>query len=154
MLGERIKRYRKEKGYSQKQLAEKLDVAQTAVSSWETGVRMPGIDTIMWIADALDVSYHELLRNERPKETVEAEQKKPDAIEDDEAYARYAEIMEAAELAADTAMYRKLERVPDKYLLDRLIEDFNQMNKIGKYELFKYAELLLERETGNRFSGS
>lgn len=37
-LGERIAYYRKQAGYSQEALAERLGVSRQAISKWETGV--------------------------------------------------------------------------------------------------------------------
>ena len=38
MIGENIKRFRKAKGISQQEMAEKLHVVRQTVSKWETGV--------------------------------------------------------------------------------------------------------------------
>ena len=37
MVGQNIKRFREEKGFSQEQLAEQLNVTRQAVSNWENG---------------------------------------------------------------------------------------------------------------------
>ena len=37
-LGQRIQKLRKEKGFSQEEVAEALGVSRQAVSKWETGV--------------------------------------------------------------------------------------------------------------------
>lgn len=55
---------RKEKGLTQKQLAEKLDVTDKAVSKWERGNGLPAIDYLQPLADALDISVSELLQGE------------------------------------------------------------------------------------------
>ena len=41
--GEIIERYRKEKGYTQGELAKKLGVSNTAISKWEHGNNLPDI---------------------------------------------------------------------------------------------------------------
>lgn len=154
MLSERIKACRKKHGLTQKQLADKLGVTQTAVSSWETGVRKPGIDVLEIIADALGESIYDFIPN-NIVDTVKLKEEAVDAADaeyDDESYSEVAGLVEAAELAADTAMFRKLEKVPDQYLLHMIIHDFKQMNKLGKYKLFKYAELMFERDDSERFT--
>ena len=42
-FGSFIARLRKEKGYTQKELAEKLSISDKAVSKWETGKSMPDL---------------------------------------------------------------------------------------------------------------
>ncbi len=74
-LGSFIAELRKEKGLTQKELAEKLFLSDKAISKWETGVSIP--DTIMLIplADLLGVTVTELLTYEKitPKATLDAE---------------------------------------------------------------------------------
>ena len=69
-----IAELRKERGLTQKQLAEQLLVSDKAVSRWEQGHGMPGIDNLEALAAALDVSVAELLRGERIEEPVPPEQ--------------------------------------------------------------------------------
>lgn len=52
---------RKEKGYTQKELAEKLYVSDKAVSKWETCVSLPDTALLLPLAQLLGVSVTELL---------------------------------------------------------------------------------------------
>ena len=45
---------RKEKGFTQVELADKLDVAQNTISNWETGVSKPDIIMAAKIANIFD----------------------------------------------------------------------------------------------------
>lgn len=72
-LGKSIKRIRKEKGYSQKQLAEKLGTTPQNLAQYENGKRTPKIETLNKIATALGVNitditneYYEIGIEERP----------------------------------------------------------------------------------------
>lgn len=56
---------RKAKGYTQKQLAEKLFVSDKAVSKWERALSMPDISLLLSLAEILDVSVTELLEGRR-----------------------------------------------------------------------------------------
>lgn len=56
---------RKEKGITQKELAERLYISDKAVSKWETGVSVPNIDLLMPLADILGVTVTELLMCQR-----------------------------------------------------------------------------------------
>ena len=60
-LGERIKKYRSIKGMSQKELAQRLGVAVSRVSNWETGLNRPDVDMLAQICDVLEVSPDVLL---------------------------------------------------------------------------------------------
>lgn len=54
-LGERIKRLRQERGWSQAQLANRLDVHQEQISGYERGIRVPQTDLLIRIADLFNV---------------------------------------------------------------------------------------------------
>ena len=60
-FGEFLAAQRKEKGYTQKELAARLFVSDKAVSKWERGLSMPDISLLMPLADILDVTVTELL---------------------------------------------------------------------------------------------
>lgn len=55
-FGEFIATIRKEKGWTQAELAEKISVTDKAVSRWERGLGFPDINTIKPLADVLEVS--------------------------------------------------------------------------------------------------
>lgn len=60
-FGEKLKQARKQAGYSQEQLAEKLSVSRSAIAKWETDKGMPDIENLKSIAHFLDVSIDYLL---------------------------------------------------------------------------------------------
>lgn len=60
-LNDRIKNLRKEKGWTQLQLAEKLNVTDKAVSKWEVGEANSDISLIVTIASLFGVSIDYLL---------------------------------------------------------------------------------------------
>lgn len=66
-IGRFLLELRKEKGYTQKEVAEKLMVSDKAVSKWETGVGMPDISMLIPIATLFEISVTELLKGERLK---------------------------------------------------------------------------------------
>ena len=61
VTGAIIKRLREDKGMTQSELAENLNVSNKAVSKWETGKGYPDITLIEPLAKALGVSVMELL---------------------------------------------------------------------------------------------
>lgn len=68
-IGKFIANCRKEKGFTQVQLAEKLNITDRAVSKWETGKGMPDSSIMLELCQILDISVNELLNGER----IEAE---------------------------------------------------------------------------------
>lgn len=63
-FGKLIAEYRKKKGYTQKELAERLLVSNKAVSKWETGNSLPDISLLIPISEALEIKISELLQAE------------------------------------------------------------------------------------------
>ena len=54
-IGETIKKYRKEKGLTQKELGEKCGIAESTLRQYELGIRKPKMNTIGKIANALEI---------------------------------------------------------------------------------------------------
>lgn len=61
MINENIKKYRKQKGMSQEEMAVRLNVVRQTVSKWETGLSVPDADILMQIAELLEISVGQLL---------------------------------------------------------------------------------------------
>lgn len=59
-IGQNIKKYRKEKGYTQRELADMIGVSVQAVSKWETEAGAPDISQIVPLASSLHISTDEL----------------------------------------------------------------------------------------------
>ena len=66
-FGSFIAMLRKEKGYTQKELAQRLFISDKAVSKWETAASIPDTALLIPLADLLGVSVTELLMCERMK---------------------------------------------------------------------------------------
>ena len=60
-IGNNIKRLRRDKGMTQEQLAELLNISCAAVSKWETSTTYPDITAIIPLARIFDVSIDELM---------------------------------------------------------------------------------------------
>ena len=72
-IGENLKRLRKEKGLTQEQLAERLNVSFQAVSKWECGDGYPDIVMLPSIAQIFGVSLDELVGMQKICSNEEAE---------------------------------------------------------------------------------
>lgn len=72
-IGSFLKELRKEKGITQEEFAENLNVSGRTVSRWETGVNMPDISLLVDIAEFFNVSIPEIINGERKSEIMEKE---------------------------------------------------------------------------------
>lgn len=69
MFHKNLKTMRKAKGYTQEELAIKLNVVRQTVSKWEKGLSVPDADALSRIADVLDTDVSTLLGEEIIEET-------------------------------------------------------------------------------------
>ena len=75
-IGNRIRKYRKESGLTQEQLAEKINVTKSRVSNWEQGINRPDADILGAICRALNVSPSDLLDVHLTDDELKAHEKK------------------------------------------------------------------------------
>ena len=64
MLAEKIMSLRKQKGWSQEQLAEQLGVSRQAVSKWESGISIPDLDKVVNMSTLFGVCTDYLLKED------------------------------------------------------------------------------------------
>lgn len=69
-IGSFLRELRTEKGLTQEQLAEKMNVSGRTVSRWENGNNMPDLSIIVELADFYGVDIRELLNGERKSENM------------------------------------------------------------------------------------
>ena len=69
MLSENIKTLRKQKGFSQEMLAERLHVVRQTVSKWEKGLSVPDAELLREMAELFDVPVSALLGGKIEEET-------------------------------------------------------------------------------------
>ena len=67
-LGENIARLRTEKGWSQGDLADALDVSRQSISKWETDNSVPELDKLLRLSDLFGVTLDTLVRGESGKQ--------------------------------------------------------------------------------------
>ena len=67
---------RKQKGFSQEELANRLNVSRQTVSKWEIGESTPDMEKLIAISDLFEISLDELVLN---KKTEQSES--PDPVE-------------------------------------------------------------------------
>ena len=76
-IGKFISKVRKEKKITQKQLAEKLEITDRAISKWENGKSMPDLALLKPLCNILDITINELLSGE-----YISKEKKEETLED------------------------------------------------------------------------
>lgn len=63
-LGKNIQTQRKKRGYSQEQLATKINVSRQTIYKWETNIAIPRADNIMMMVKIFGITYDELFSEE------------------------------------------------------------------------------------------
>ena len=81
-LAGNIVKFRKERGLTQAQLAEALNMTPAAVSKWETGAALPDLDTLIALADYFRLPMDDLLGRtlERPRVVLFAPEKEVEKV--------------------------------------------------------------------------
>ena len=65
---------RKKRGYSQEELANRLNVSRQTVSKWEVGESAPDMEKLVAISDLFEVSLDELVKDKVPEQAQPQEQ--------------------------------------------------------------------------------
>lgn len=73
--GNFLKELRKEKNFTQEQVADKLGVSGRTISRWETGAYMPDISLLVDIAEMYDVDVRDIIDGERKDKDMNSEVK-------------------------------------------------------------------------------
>lgn len=81
-IGQRISKLRKDNGFSQEYVAEKLDVSRQAVSKWETDSSAPDTYNLIALAELFDVSveYIAIGKQEDQQKIIPTEETKHNRI--------------------------------------------------------------------------
>ena len=64
-IGKFISECRRQKGFTQMQLSERLGITDKAVSKWERGIAMPDTSIMLALCELLGISVNELLSGEK-----------------------------------------------------------------------------------------
>lgn len=159
IFAQKLKEYRTFKNYSQKELADILNVSQNAIYNWENDKREPSLDMISKIATALNVSVLELLGLddyyfENYKSDPECEVKdlriaaalniSLSELHELEEYKRKKIQCEINELKTVTLeLNEDIFTIDDILISDRkLLKEFHELNTLGKKEaILRVSEL-------------
>lgn len=75
-IADRIQYLRKQKGFSQEELADKVGVSRQSVSKWESEQSTPDLEKIIILSDIFDVTTDYILKGIEPVETDKADMMK------------------------------------------------------------------------------
>lgn len=73
LINQNLKEARKQKGYSQAELAQLMNVSRQTVSNWECGLNIPDVTTLQKLHQYLEVPVEQLLGNEAVTEALASE---------------------------------------------------------------------------------
>jgi transcriptional regulator with XRE-family HTH domain len=135
--GQKIKKIRKEKGITQKELANRLSMSQQNLAQYENDKRNPKLETIRRIATALDVYMSDLMDG--------WDKYTPEEIADDLSKTSK-EALESTKKIVDSvakSIQASVENIrPAREEL--LLAHYNNLNSEGKTEAIRQVELLTE----------
>ena len=63
-LSEKLKKAREQIGYSQQDVADKLNISRQSISRWENGWTYPDIENLIVLSNLYNVSLDELLKED------------------------------------------------------------------------------------------
>ena len=117
--GDMIRKYRTEKGLTQKKLGELCGIADSNIRKYESGNQNPKIETLQKIADALDIPVNRLLAGK---------------------------IISRDELKEKLSEYGLTHLVPATEEERTVLENCKKLNETGKKEAAKRVEELTHLE--------
>ena len=126
LTGEKIKKTRKQKKMTQKQLGELCGIADSNIRKYENGKQNPKFETLAKIAKALDVSIIELLDNDDALRKI-AKDVTQDHI------TRTTDII-------NTAVKRRIETYSPDEEKEYLLANYDSVNTEGKEKILAYSE--------------
>ena len=71
MISANLNTLRRQRGYSQEEVAEKIGVSRQAVAKWERGETVPDLDNTMALAELYGVSLDDLVNYQAKKEGLQ-----------------------------------------------------------------------------------
>lgn len=144
-VGEKIKFYRQQRGYTQKKLGELCGMADSAIRRYESGRANPKIETLAKIANALDCNIIDLDDSLKAGYNELQESKK-------NIHSSLKQITESLNYSLDVPLLVKetFDNDPDVVELINtfrndetvLLNSFNRLNSVGKEKALEYTDML------------
>lgn len=145
-VGENIKIHRKNKGLTQKQLADKIGVSEITVRRYEKNNNIPNIAIIDKFAAALDVSVFELLDNKYDKAEYELLNGLSNGCDN---LLNLVASFEDSAKEESIKNFRNLIKLLDLKKFEN-IDDNTIYNVINSHEFYDYLEFLFFKELNKK----
>ncbi len=145
-FGKFIKELRKKSNMTQKELGEKLNVTDKAVSKWERGLSFPDITIINSLAETFGITSSEILNAELgKKEEIDIEKAIQEPVESvEETVIKNIEKEKVNEALKDltSTQFRRI----DLHIVNEItIRDVAKLEKVQKSQIQKSLELGLKK---------
>lgn len=153
-IGIKIKELRKRKGITQKELAEELNITDSAITRYESGKREPNIDMINKIAAALGVSINELLLDSVVNLSDMTKEDKENYIDLIIEYPEFKSLIELIEkqgyrvnqkmMGSDIILTKNdeiISKIPPKDFIDFGKDTLKFINEFSEFELSKLIDI-------------
>lgn len=118
-VGDNIKKYRKNIGITQKELAEKSKLSESAIKYYESNRRNPKLETLEKIGDVLGVSINDLTNKEEKEKIINEYKKEKDKL-----------IEQLKEVASDE----------EKEIIINLVNYYNKKFYNNEYDIDKFDD--------------
>ncbi len=128
-IGENIACYRKQKGLTQEELGELLNISGQAVSKWETNGALPDIGLLPEIARIFDVSIDSLFGNKRKISEISKEEMLGKLFQ----YSLFHKYNRKEEFDAFQFLFEAIWSIQSAYLGNEELHDYNEV--LERYKL-------------------
>ena len=145
-IGENIKIHRKNKGLTQKQLADKIGVSEITVRRYEKNNNIPNVAIIDKFAAALEISVFELLDNNYDKAEYELLNGLSNGCDN---LLNLVSSFEDSAKEESIKNYRNLIKLLDLKKFEN-IDDNTIYNVINSHEFYDYLEFLFFKELNKK----
>ena len=145
-IGENIKIHRKNKGLTQKQLADKIGVSEITVRRYEKNNNIPNVAIIDKFAAALEISVFELLDNNYDKAEYELLNGLSNGCDN---LLNLVSSFEDSAKEESIKNFRNLIRLLDLKKFEN-IDDNTIYNVINSHEFYDYLEFLFFKELNKK----
>lgn len=141
ILADKIMQLRKQKGWSQEELADKLGISRQSVSKWESGMSIPELDKILKLGELFEVSTDYLLKDE-------LEEAEPTAVVSGDAFGEEAEPMRSISMKEAETYMELTEKVSRKIAFGVSLCILSPVCLIQLGGLSEYKQTLSENAAG------
>lgn len=155
-IAQKIRQLREQAGMTQVEIARSLGISQQAYSQYESGRRRPKMETLFRFADALDVSFTELMSGVDflPNDESPGHGFYPAfSVAQMVSLKRKAEQLQKNGTAEELQTFREeLEKSMEEMLDSSLLSVFHTLSNVNKQKAISYCEGLASTQPGYEYA--